>query len=94
MCDFKKIEELEPRLWSAADQLQANTGLTSQEYSSPVLGLIFLRYAEYRFELAKENLLIISNKVVDFSLEQFRILSVKNNDLKKSVTCSCQSLFL
>jgi len=56
MSDFKKIEELENRLWSAADQLRANTGLTSQEYSRPVLGLIFLRYAEYRFELAQKRL--------------------------------------
>ncbi len=56
MSDFKNIQELEKRLWSAADQLRANTGLTSQEYSRPVLGLIFLRYAEYRFELAKAKL--------------------------------------
>lgn len=55
MSEFKNIQELETRLWSAADELRANTGLTSQEYSRPVLGLIFLRYAEYRFELAKER---------------------------------------
>jgi len=54
--DFKNIQELEKRLWAAADQLRANTGLTSQEYSRPVLGLIFLRYAEYRYEQAKERL--------------------------------------
>ncbi len=57
MSDFKNIQELEKRLWSAADELRANTGLTSQEYSRPVLGLIFLRYAEYRYELAKARLL-------------------------------------
>ena len=56
MSEFKNIQELEKRLWDAADELRANTGLTSQEYSRPVLGLIFLRYAEYRFELAKERL--------------------------------------
>jgi len=55
MSEFKNIQELETRLWSAADEHRANTGLTSQEYSRPVLGLIFLRYAEYRFELAKER---------------------------------------
>ena len=53
MSEFKNIQELEKRLWDAADELRANTGLTSQEYSRPVLGLIFLRYAEYRYELAK-----------------------------------------
>ena len=56
MSEFKNIQELEKRLWDAADELRANTGLTSQEYSRPVLGLIFLRYAEYRYELAKEKL--------------------------------------
>lgn len=56
MSDFKKIEELEKRLWSAADSLRANTGLTAQEYSRPILGLIFLRYAEFRFENAKAKL--------------------------------------
>ena len=56
MSDFKNIQELEKRLWDAADELRANTGLTSQEYSRPVLGLIFLRYAEYRFERAQERL--------------------------------------
>lgn len=57
MSDFKNIQELEKRLWEAADELRANSKLTSQEYSRPVLGLIFLRYAEYRFELAKARLL-------------------------------------
>jgi len=53
MADFKKIEALEKRLWSAADSLRANTGLTAQEYSRPILGLIFLKYAEFRFAQAK-----------------------------------------
>ena len=55
------INHLEKRLWEAADQLRANSSLTAQEYSRPVLGLIFLKYADYRFteaekELAKANL--------------------------------------
>jgi type I restriction enzyme M protein len=40
---------LEKRLWAAADQFRANSGLKAQEYSAPVLGLIFLRFAEVRF---------------------------------------------
>ncbi|MEZ9723540.1 type I restriction-modification system subunit M N-terminal domain-containing protein [Vibrio splendidus] len=56
MSDFKKIEQLEKQLWSAADSLRANTGLTAQEYSRPILGLIFLRYAEFRFTQAKANI--------------------------------------
>jgi type I restriction enzyme M protein len=49
-------ESLEDRLWAAADQLRANSGLTSAQYSQPVLGLIFLRFAEVRF-LAKRAVL-------------------------------------
>jgi type I restriction enzyme M protein len=56
MADFKKIEALEKRLWSAADSLRANTGLTAQEYSRPILGLIFLKYAEFRFTQAKDRI--------------------------------------
>lgn len=41
--------EIERRLWAAADQLRANSKLKSSEYATPVLGLIFLRYAEVRF---------------------------------------------
>jgi len=42
-------ETLEKRLWAAVDQFRANSGLKSKEYSAPVLGLIFLRFAEVRF---------------------------------------------
>ncbi len=44
---------LEKRLWDAADQLRANSGLTSAQYSQPVLGLIFLRFADSRFKAHK-----------------------------------------
>ena len=40
---------LEERLWDSADQFRANSGLKAQEYSGPILGLIFLRFAEVRF---------------------------------------------
>ena len=47
---------LEKRLWDAADQLRANSGLKPQEYSGPILGLIFLRFAEVRFALLRAKL--------------------------------------
>jgi len=40
---------LEKLLWNASDQFRANSGLKAQEYSGPLLGLIFLRFAEVRF---------------------------------------------
>ena len=42
-------DTLEKRLWAAADQFCANSGLSAAQYSHPVLGLIFLRFAEVRF---------------------------------------------
>lgn len=48
--------EIEKRLWDAADQLRANSHLKSSEYSIPVLGLIFLRYADHKFFLAQKGL--------------------------------------
>lgn len=49
MADIRKIED---ELWEAADELRANSKLTSQQYCMPVLGLIFLRYAWGRFKRA------------------------------------------
>jgi len=48
--------EIEKRLWDAADQLRANSKLRSSEYSVPVLGLIFLRYADFKFAQAEQVL--------------------------------------
>ncbi len=47
---------LEKRLWDAADLFRANSGLKAQEYSGPILGLIFLRFAEVRFNTQREKL--------------------------------------
>lgn len=48
--------EIEKRLWEIADELRANSKLKSSEYSSPVLGLIFLRYADHKFTEAEKQL--------------------------------------
>lgn len=50
------LTELQNRLWEAADQLRANSGLRASEYSTPVLGLIFLRYADLRSAAVHEEL--------------------------------------
>jgi type I restriction enzyme M protein len=47
---------LEKRLWDAADQFRANSGLKAQEYSGPILGLIFMRFAEARFAALRDKL--------------------------------------
>ena len=48
--------EVEKRLWEAADELRANSKLKSSEYSIPVLGLVFLRYADHKFAEAQKKL--------------------------------------
>jgi hypothetical protein len=49
---LQNIEQLEASLWEAADQLRANSKLTSSEYCMPVLGVIFLRHATNRYNAA------------------------------------------
>jgi len=48
--------EIEKRLWDAADELRANSRLRASEYSVPVLGLIFLKYADHKFAHADRQL--------------------------------------
>ena len=53
---FKDIEKLESDLWEAADNLRANSKLTSSDYFMPVLGVIFLRHAANRFDMAARQI--------------------------------------
>src|SRR5438132_6617517 len=53
---FKDIEKFEADLWEAADNLRANSKLTSSDYFMPVLGVIFLRHAANRFEAATHQI--------------------------------------
>jgi type I restriction enzyme M protein len=43
------FNDIAARLWDAADKLRANTRLRASEYSVPVLGLIFLKFADQKF---------------------------------------------
>lgn len=48
--------EIERKLWASADALNAGAGLKSSEYSVPILGLIFLRFADFKFSVAEKEL--------------------------------------
>jgi type I restriction enzyme M protein len=50
---FANLEAFEADLWKIADDLRANSGLASNEYFMPILGLLFLRHATNRFYEAK-----------------------------------------
>src|SRR5947199_2303574 len=47
------LQKFESDLWKVADDLRANSGLASNEYFMPIMGLIFLRHATNRFYEAK-----------------------------------------
>lgn len=49
----QQLKQLEADLWSAADNLRANTDLKSSEYATPVLGLIFLKFADNKYSRAE-----------------------------------------
>ena len=44
-----QLKQLEDDLWSAADNLRANSDLKASEYGTPVLGLIFLKFADINY---------------------------------------------
>ena len=52
----QEIKQLETELWDSANSLRANSKLTAAEYKDPVLGLILLRYAQNRYDQAKEQI--------------------------------------
>jgi type I restriction enzyme M protein len=53
--DSSDLAEVRRTLWTAADQLRANSALAPHEYRGPVLGIIFLAYAEHRFEQVRSK---------------------------------------
>lgn len=67
MAQLENIEAIEKRLWSAADQLRANSNYASNEYFLPVMGLVFLRHAYSRYLMVKEKIEPNpSNEAVEF----------------------------
>ncbi len=45
----QQLKQLEADLWRSADTLRANSDLKSSEYSTPVLGIIFLKFADNKY---------------------------------------------
>ena len=56
MPQLEHIEAIEKRLWSAADNLRANSNYASNEYFLPVMGLVFLRHAYSRYLSVKARI--------------------------------------
>ncbi len=51
-----QLKELENTLWQAADKLRVDSGLKASEYATPILGLIFLRFASIRYNRIKPEI--------------------------------------
>lgn len=51
---LEDIKRLEDQLWEAADTLRANTDLKPNEYATPVLGLIFLKFSDNKYAAYEE----------------------------------------
>ena len=79
---FQNISEIEASLWEAADQLRANSKLTSSEYCMPVLGVIFLRHASNRYDAALA--IIRADQAAGRMPERGRITSVSTTACSKS----------
>lgn len=56
-------KKLERDLWSAADKLRANSDLKASEYSTPVLGLIFLKFADNKYRQHEDAILAEYSKL-------------------------------
>ncbi len=52
----KELKQLKERLWHAADVLRASAHLAANKYGQPILGLIFLRYADILYKQHKDEI--------------------------------------
>lgn len=59
----EQLKQLEADLWSAADNLRANSDLKASEYSTPVLGLIFLKFADINYRRHEKSILAEYNEL-------------------------------
>jgi len=59
----EQLKQLEADLWTAADNLRANSDLKSSEYATPVLGLIFLKFADDNYRRHEADILAEFHKL-------------------------------
>jgi type I restriction enzyme M protein len=53
----EELKALNDNLWKSADDLRANSDLKSTEYSTPVMGLIFLKFADNKYRKYEDEIL-------------------------------------
>lgn len=52
----RELKTLKDNLWHAADVLRSGAHLAANKYGQPILGLIFLRYADILFKQHKDEI--------------------------------------
>ena len=53
----EQLKELEDRLWDSANSLRAYGGIKASDYAVPVLGLIFLKFADNKYSQFEDDIL-------------------------------------
>lgn len=66
----EQLKQLEDDLWAAADNLRANSDLKASEYGTPVLGLIFLKFADINYRRYENEILAEYQKLKDTRREK------------------------
>jgi len=74
-------KQLHEKLWASAQQLRANSSLKLNEISEPILGLIFLKFADVRFRKAEIDLLNEKSNMVRDS-DSTRVRNLTPDDFK------------
>lgn len=75
----KELKELKDTLWHSADVLRASAHLAANKYGQPILGLIFLRYADILYKQHKEEIEAEYNRLKDGRMEK----SIKEISIEK-----------
>lgn len=75
----KELKELKDRLWHSADVLRASAHLAANKYGQPILGLIFLRYADILYKQHKEEIEAEYNRIKGGRMEK----SIKDISIEK-----------
>lgn len=66
----KEFKKLKDDLWLAANKLRADSDLKSNDYSPPVLGIIFLKFADIKYSKFEKEILAEFNKKKGTRLEE------------------------
>lgn len=90
----KELKKLKDDLWHSADMLRASAHLAANKYGQPILGLIFLRYADILFKQHKAEITEEYQRKIGTRAEK----TMKQVSIEKCgfylPECACFDLFL